>query len=189
MSASEDSEVDENLDSSPSFTSYQPAQAQSLAPALDQSSTPSQSDNQSELLADVDNDHDSDASFILPSNEQQDLPAERARDREQPHDLADPFAAEESYYTRPNRYYGPASTWRSWTKDDRDVAESLELAKAQDLSIHLYNAHALRLQTQRLQGSASRKRRRGSGETNRDEGDIFVVPKVWTAWPMPPDQV
>ena len=189
MSVSEDSEVDENLDSSPSFTSYQPAQAQSLPPALDQSSTPSQSDNQSELLAGVDNDHDSDASFILPSNDQQDLPAERARDHKQPDDLADPFAAEQSYYTRPNRYYGPASTWRSWTKDDRDVAESLAEDRARDLSIHLYNAHALRLQARKLKATTSRKRRRGTSETDDNQADIFGVPKVWTAWPMPPHEV
>jgi len=189
MSASEDSEVDESLDSSPSFTSYQPAQGQSFAPALDQSSTPSQSDNRSELLADVDNDHDSDASFILPSNEQQDLPAERARDHEQLDDLADPFAAEQSYYTRPNRYYGPASTWRSWTKDDRDVAESLAEDRARNLSIHLYNAHALRVQARKLKATAGRKRRRGTSEIDDNQADIFGIPKVWTAWPMPPHEV
>jgi hypothetical protein len=189
MSASEDSEVDENLDSSSSFTSYQPAQVQSLAPALDQSSNSSQSDSQSELLADVDNDHDSDDSFILPSNDQQDLAAERARYQEQPDDLADPFAAEQSYYTRPNRYYGPASTWRSWTKGDRDVAESLAEDRARDLSIHLYNAHALRLQAHKLKATASRKRRRGTSETDDNQADIFEIPKVWTAWPMPPHEV
>jgi hypothetical protein len=189
MSASEDSEVDENLDSSSSFTSYQPAQARGLAPPSDQSSNPSQSDSQSELLADIDNDRDSDDSFILPSNDQQDPAAERARDHEQPDDLADPFAAEQSYYTRPNRYYGPASTWRSWTKDDRDVTESLAEGRARDLSIHLYNAHALRVQAQKLKATASRKRRRDTSETDDNQADIFEIPKVWTAWPMPPHEV
>src|ERR1700733_8299380 len=103
MSASEDSEVDENLDSSSSFTSHQPAQVQSLAPASDLSSNPNQSDSQLELLSYVGNDHDSDDSFILPSTNQEDLAAELARDHEQSDDLADPFAAEQSYYTRPNR--------------------------------------------------------------------------------------
>jgi hypothetical protein len=189
MSASEDSEVDENHESPSSFTSYQPAQVQSLAPAFDQSSDPRQTDHESELLHHIDNDHDSDDSFLPPSNDSHDPDAERSYDHENIVDPVDPFAAEESYYTRPNRYYGPASTWRSWTKADRDVAESLELDRAQDLSIHLYNAHALRLQAQRSRESSSRKRRRGTSETDGDEDDIFGVPKVWTAWPMPPQEV
>ena len=189
MSASEDSELDENHGLSSSFASHQPAQVQSFAPSVGQSSDPGPSDHDSELRPYIDNQPDSDDSFLPPSDESHGLDVERSHDHGSLDEPVDPLAAEESYYTRPNRYYGPASTWRSWTKDARDVAESLELSRAQDLSIHLYNAHALRLQTQRLQESASRKRRRGSGETNRDEGDIFVVPKVWTAWPMPPDQV
>jgi hypothetical protein len=189
MSASDDSEVDENLDSSSSFTSHQSPQVRRLAPALGQSSNPSQSHNQSEFLADFDNDHDSDDGFVPSGSDQQNVPAERARGHEQLGDLAGPFAAEQSYYTRPNRYYGPASTWRSWTKDDRDVAESLAEDRARDLSIHLYNAHALRVQARKLKAITSRKRRRGTNETDDSQADIFGIPKVWTAWPMPPHEV
>jgi hypothetical protein len=189
MSASEDSEVDDNPEPSSSFTSYQPAQVQTLAPALDQSSDFRQSDLESELLPDIDNDHDSDDSFLPPSDGSHDPDAEDSHDQDDLDESVNPLAGQESYYTRPNRYYGPASTWRSWTKDDRDVVESLELDRAQNLSIHLYNAYALRSQAHRLQEVSSRKRRRGTSETDGDEDEIFGVPKVWTAWPMPPNEV
>jgi hypothetical protein len=189
MSASEDSEVHEDLNSLPNFTSYQPAQIQSFAAALDQSSGPRQSDHDSELLPGIDNNHYSDDSFLPSSDDSRQPDAEGSHDHDDLDEPVDPFAAEESYYTRPNRYHGPASTWRSWTQHDREVAESTDLERAQDLSIHLYNAHALQLQTQKFRGSSSRKRRRGTSETDGDEDDIFRVPKVWSAWPMPPHEV
>ena len=189
MSASEDSEVDGGRDSSSSFTDHQPAQAQTLASASDQSSDPRQSGNESGFLPNIDNDRDSDDSLLTLGDDHQELDAEQSLGHDNLAEPADPFAAEESYYTRPNRHYGPASTWRSWTKDDRDVAESLELERAQNLSVHLYNAHALRLQAQKLQETSSRKRRRGTNETMDDESNIFGIPKVWTAWPMPPADV
>ena len=185
MSASEDSEVDDGPQSSSSFTSHHPAQAQSLAPALDQSSEPRKSNVESGILPDVDNDRDSDESVLPSSDGYKDRDAEQSHHLDNLDELGDPFVAEESYYTRPNRYHGPASTWRSWTKDDRDVAGSLDQERAQDLSIHLYNAHALRSLARKLQGTSSGERRRGTSETDDDGDDIFGVPKVWTAWPLP----
>lgn len=46
--------------------------------------------------------------------------------------------------TRPNRWRGPASTWRSLTTDERGTAQSLDLLRNQDLALHLYCAFALR---------------------------------------------
>ena len=191
MSASEDSEVDEGLDSSSSFTSSQPAQGQTLGPTADQSSDPGQSVHEPGFLPDIDNTRGSDECLLPPDGGHQDLntstdPLLNQGDLAEPVDLS---AAEESYYIRANRHYGPASTWQSWTKDDRDVAESLEVERAQNLSIHLYNAHALRLQAQQLRETSSRKRRRGTSDTDDDEMDAFGVPKVWASWPMPPDEV
>ena len=45
---------------------------------------------------------------------------------------------------RSNRYKGPASTWQSLTEQERGLAASLDQLRNEDLSIHLYNAHALR---------------------------------------------
>src|SRR5437868_6984891 len=140
MSTSEDSEVDQKR---ASFTSYQPVQTRNHAPASSHSPDSRQSDH-SELLTNTKNDWDSDDSFLPTSDDVHDSHVGQSDDIETP---VDPLVAEDSYYTRPNRYYGPASTWRSWTKEDRDVAESLELDRAQDLSVHLYNAHVIRSQT------------------------------------------
>lgn len=46
--------------------------------------------------------------------------------------------------TRPNRWTGPGSTWRKLTADDRSVHTALEAVKNRDLSVHLYNAFALK---------------------------------------------
>lgn len=108
---------------------------------------------------------------------------------------------DESVPDRPNKFHGPASTWRSWTEQERMLAASLDQIRAADLSIHLYNAHAMKrkLRTREQQDRVSawaRKERwirtkdssEESGE-GEDEGSTFVPPKVWTAWPMPPDEV
>src|SRR5256885_1407820 len=67
MSASEDLEVADDLDSSSSFTSHQPAQVQNLALISPQSSSVRESDGESELLPEIDVDNDSDHSFLPPS--------------------------------------------------------------------------------------------------------------------------
>jgi hypothetical protein len=188
MSDSEDSEVDENHARSPSFTSHQPAQIQSLAPASDHFSDPKQLDIHSELPTNAKHDQDSDDSFLSSSDHFHEPDVEKPDDHEDSDKPVDPFAAEDTYYTRPNRYYGPASTWRSWTKADRDVAESLDVGGAQDLSIHLYNAHVIRLQAQQFKESSHSKRRPGTSKTVGND-HVFNVPRVWMAWPMPPNQV
>jgi len=50
----------------------------------------------------------------------------------------------ESDAARPNRWKGAASTWQSLTEQERGLAASLDQLRNQDLSIHLYNAHALK---------------------------------------------
>lgn len=59
------------------------------------------------------------------------------------HDSAE--YSEDSETARPNRYNGPASTWQSLTEQERGLAASLTQLRDQDLSIHLYNAHALKV--------------------------------------------
>ncbi|MCJ1352259.1 MAG: hypothetical protein MMC33_002243 [Icmadophila ericetorum] len=81
----------------------------------------------------------------------------------------------------PQKYYGPASTWRSWTAAERGVATSLDQLKSNELSAHLYNAHVLKS-----------KARRGKIEQDDhpdSELDIWEPPRLWTAWPMPADEV
>ena len=43
-----------------------------------------------------------------------------------------------------NRFKGPRSTWRKLTEDERLVFISMTQMRDQDLSVHLYNAHAMK---------------------------------------------
>ena len=88
--------------------------------------------------------------------------------------------------SRPNKFLGPPSTWRNWTAPERELAASVEQLQAKDLSIHLYNSFKLR----------NRKRLRSPDphvqspqDSKNSEGSQWVPPKVWTAWPLPPDIV
>ncbi|KAJ9649998.1 hypothetical protein H2198_010679 [Neophaeococcomyces mojaviensis] len=106
-----------------------------------------------------------------------------------------PFAAEASYFTRPNRYEGPASTWRSWTAHDRAVADAVEQERATDLSAHLFNAFALRKKAGATLSSDRGRELRKSVSMDmevgpRNEGQdrqqhAFIPPGLWTAWPLP----
>ncbi|KAL8792250.1 MAG: hypothetical protein Q9195_005129 [Heterodermia aff. obscurata] len=86
--------------------------------------------------------------------------------------------------TRPNKYHGPPSTWRKWTAPERELAASLDQIQAADLSIHLYNAFALK-----RRAGARPSRRKRKHDDNEDATSNWVPPKVWTAWPMRPDEV
>lgn len=101
-----------------------------------------------------------------------------------------PFAAEPTYFTRPNRYYGPASTWRSWTANDRAVAEAIDDSDAKDLSIHLYNAFALKQRAGHVAGARKvRSKSRSRNRAESAENTSFVPPETWTAWPLRGSQV
>jgi len=100
-----------------------------------------------------------------------------------------PFAAEPTYFTRTNRYYGPASTWRSWTANDRAVAEDvLNKSRASDLGAHLYNAFALKDKAGSTSASRSGVQSRSRSKpisTGDDHSEVpFTPPDVWTAWPL-----
>ncbi|KAI4134866.1 MAG: hypothetical protein LQ347_001168 [Umbilicaria vellea] len=85
---------------------------------------------------------------------------------------------------RPNKFHGPPSTWRTWTAAERELAFSLDQLRARDLAVHLYNAHALKKRARAI----DRQQQTGhlEGEVN---GKAWVPPKVWTAWPMDPDEI
>ncbi|OAP61784.1 hypothetical protein AYL99_03987 [Fonsecaea erecta] len=119
-----------------------------------------------------------------------------------------PFAQGEegrTYFTRPNRYFGPASTWNSWTKVERTVALSLDRVRSQDLSTHLFNAFGVKRKLQPQGGREAKRSRKGKERASsvlstpcddddeatlgRRTGGRNGLVKSWTAWPMPPDQV
>lgn len=61
--------------------------------------------------------------------------------------------SDELFNTRPNRWRGPPQSWRTLTEEDRLTYNAVERLRNQDLSIHLYNAFALRQTPQLLQNN------------------------------------
>ena len=88
---------------------------------------------------------------------------------------------------RPNKFRGPPSTWRNRTAAERDLAASLDHLQAKDLSVHLYNSFKLKQRNRiRDQGWRSQRSKIPGGIA---PGSKWIPPKVWTAWPLPPDIV
>ncbi|KIV94447.1 hypothetical protein PV10_02214 [Exophiala mesophila] len=109
----------------------------------------------------------------------------------------DEFAQGENaktYFSRPNRFFGPASTWKTWTEEERHVALSLDRVRAEDLGLHLVSAFAMK-RKRAPQGSKSKGKQRArtdSEHSQSSQDDVersSFLPKVWTAWPLPADQV
>ncbi|KAG7293441.1 hypothetical protein NEMBOFW57_003491 [Staphylotrichum longicolle] len=86
-------------------------------------------------------------------------------------------ASSDLHATRPNRWRGHPSTWKTWTETDRQVWTALENARKADLAVHLYNAAGLR-----------RGWRRGPDVDalgqDGDESTGWDIGKAWTAWPV-----
>ena len=89
--------------------------------------------------------------------------------------------------SRPNKHNGPPSTWLGWIASQRELAESLDRLRAKDLAVHLYNAHALKERARRV--GAQRKLQMTDNGDNSTDGQEWMPPKIWTAWPLPPDVV
>ena len=113
-------------------------------------------------------------------------------------------ASSESHYSgseepqRPNRWTGPPSTWHALTAQERGLEASLVELRNRDLSIHLYNSFALKTSSRKyrearnLNPSASLSRESPGVDENDDQeraGKEWAPLKVWTAWPLPPEQV
>jgi hypothetical protein len=91
---------------------------------------------------------------------------------------------------RPNRWKGNSSTWARLTQEDRDLAATLDALRNQDLSVHLYNAHALKRSAREYNKQRTKADGDGHGGLKIPEGDrTYCPPKRWTAWPLPPEQV
>ncbi|KAK3393837.1 hypothetical protein B0H63DRAFT_29732 [Podospora didyma] len=102
--------------------------------------------------------------------------------------------SEELHETRPNRWTGVPSTWRTYTKRDRNTYHALEGVRRQDLAVHLYNAFALK---RKFPGGVGGDELPDEGDEDEDELDENGDPLttkwtpggLWTAWPMRADEV
>ncbi|EXJ65225.1 hypothetical protein A1O7_01566 [Cladophialophora yegresii CBS 114405] len=113
-----------------------------------------------------------------------------------------------TYFRRLNRYFGPASTWLSWTKEERTTVLSLDRMRSQDLSTHLFSAFGLKRKARASAGREPKRRRKGkerassaapsgtgddvdavAGAQLQGRDSRFSLSRSWTAWPMHPDEV
>ncbi|PNS21788.1 hypothetical protein CAC42_386 [Sphaceloma murrayae] len=91
------------------------------------------------------------------------------------------------------RFQGSDSLWRFHTKDERGLAQTLFDARADDLSTHLYNAHAWKASL-RAEGlttddiTYTRKSRWVEG-TSATQDKRWYPTEAWTLWPMESDSV
>ena len=98
---------------------------------------------------------------------------------------------------RPNRYTGKRQDWQRWTEPERSLIDGHDQLRANDLSIHLYNAHALtaRLRTgdclAQCMPWSSKSRWINMNERERVCGQLlnWYPSDAWTAWPLPPERV
>ncbi|KAI7263136.1 hypothetical protein KC345_g9215 [Hortaea werneckii] len=106
--------------------------------------------------------------------------------------VSDDGETDSSSEDRPNRFEGPAGTWRHYTEQERKTAASLDQQRANDLGVHLYNAHALKSrnysptrasQTQPWKDKSHWLRRNEAGELP------WHPDRNWTAWPLPANEV
>ncbi|KAK1594545.1 RNA polymerase I-specific transcription initiation factor [Colletotrichum navitas] len=100
--------------------------------------------------------------------------------------------SEELYETRPNRWKGNRSTWYTYTQEERLLYRSMERERDQDLSVHLYNAFALKHRPVRPTATATAEPDAEDADRPLEEivdSGEWRPPSLWTAWPMNPRTV
>ncbi|KAI1502929.1 RNA polymerase I-specific transcription initiation factor-domain-containing protein [Biscogniauxia marginata] len=102
-----------------------------------------------------------------------------------------PSSEESEPEERPNRWIGPSSTWQQLNSAEIDTVTALNEIRNQDLSIHLYNAFALKQRRKKPQDTrapiSGKDINAATGKTV--EQDDWVPHRSWTAWPMRADKV
>ncbi|RMY92112.1 hypothetical protein D0861_02696 [Hortaea werneckii] len=106
--------------------------------------------------------------------------------------VSDDGESESSFEDRPNRFEGPAGTWRHYTEQERETAASLDQQRANDLSVHLYNAHALKSRHYSPSRASQVQPWKDKSHwlTRNEAGELPWHPdRNWTAWPLPANEV
>lgn len=91
--------------------------------------------------------------------------------------------SDELFDKRPNRWRGPPQSWRTITEEDRLTYNALERLRNQDLSVHLYNAFALRQTPQEVETGAGPYIDAETGQPVVQR-EPWAPPKGWTSWPL-----
>lgn len=158
----------------PSSLSPEPAQRHNLVQHVQQRQSASPGNADPELLPDAADlkrkpiaVHENNIRLVLHSGREIDTKTPQ-QDLFSSHEVAESYTDK-----RVNKYQESSSTW---TASERVLAQSLDQLKAQDLSVHLYNAHQLK-----CKGKWS------------DDGEAWSQgwkpSRYWTAWPLALDMV
>lgn len=98
----------------------------------------------------------------------------------------------DTYGQRPGRFYGPDSSWRFYTRNERGLAASLDQAVCNDLSLQLYNVHAFKASLRNADASNVKrwqsKQRWVLAKDTKRRGPFQPRPK-FSAWPLKPSSV
>ncbi|KAI1204786.1 uncharacterized protein F4807DRAFT_465288 [Annulohypoxylon truncatum] len=95
---------------------------------------------------------------------------------------------------RPNRWRGPSTTWRDFNSEEIATATALKEIQNRDLSVHLYNAFALKQRYGRAKEGVALDGPVAGKDINAATGqlvqpDEWLPQRSWTAWPMRADKV
>jgi hypothetical protein len=116
-----------------------------------------------------------------------------ARSQSPPSSSRSPVSSVESPSTstsRPNTFRGNKKSWLRYTAAERGLAASLDQIRAGDLSIHLYNAHALKRRLRSQQNIDESEPWQSKDRWIDDRGGQEFFPRRrWTAWPLEPQDV
>jgi hypothetical protein len=146
------------------------------------------------MSSDGDDDPHSPSAFLeAPSSQSVIVDAKPSASRSGLHGKnADESDQESSEEERENRFTGPASTWRDYTADERGLIASLDQQRAGDLSIHLYNAHALKSRLYDPQTAVTSQPWHSKYhwiKLDKDGTTPWYPDANWTAWPLHADDV
>ncbi|KAI8959805.1 RNA polymerase I-specific transcription initiation factor-domain-containing protein [Daldinia sp. FL1419] len=103
-----------------------------------------------------------------------------------PSDDSDDFSDEDE---RPNRWHGPQSTWQHFNRSEIDTLTALKEIQDRDLSIHLYNAFALKQGHKKAQEGPIPHKDINEATGQPVQPDDWLPHRSWTAWPMRADKV
>lgn len=147
------------------------------------------------MSSDGDDDPQSPSAFLQAPSSQQSVIvdakpfASRSKTARTSADGTDQDSSEDE---RENRFVGPASTWRDYTADERGLIASLDQERASDLSVHLYNAHALKSRLYDRHTAAASKPWHNKNRRIKPDNDgttPWYPDSNWTAWPLPAEDV
>ncbi|OTA91433.1 hypothetical protein M434DRAFT_397186 [Hypoxylon sp. CO27-5] len=95
---------------------------------------------------------------------------------------------------RPNRWRGPKSTWQHFNREEIDTLTALKEIRDRDLSVHLYNAFALKQRYKKAKDGVPPDGPVAGKDIDAATGqliqsDNWLPQRSWTAWPMRADKV